>query len=180
MKKRSLVVIFVLAALVGFMRTPKAKTDSDVITVPPEYGCDWTSSLASDVDECFGFDVTVGSIEEYHDLVFRTTDAHEVALDWSNGVLDIQGDPNDYTEAARLFLLHVVPQAAEKIVAADPNALRRLCASGAVCSVMGHCWRDGRPGEGDGVMYADYHPNTMYRTCRICGKCESCSVNDWQ
>ena len=44
---------------------------------------------------------------------------------------------------------------------------------GAVCSVFGHHWRDGRPGKGGGLTFADYHPYTTFRTCTICGKCES-------
>lgn len=44
---------------------------------------------------------------------------------------------------------------------------------GAVCSVFGHHWRDGRPGEGGGITFADYNPYTTFRTCTICGKCES-------
>lgn len=44
---------------------------------------------------------------------------------------------------------------------------------GAVCSVFGHHWCDGRPGEGGAFLFCDFHPNTVFRTCTICGKCES-------
>jgi hypothetical protein len=54
--------------------------------------------------------------------------------------------------------------------------IKRIGSGGEICAVFGHQWRDGRPGEGEGVdyvsWYADYHPNVSYRTCRICGKCE--------
>lgn len=33
-----------------------------------------------------------------------------VTIDWSSGVIDIIGDPNDYTEAARIFFESMVPQ----------------------------------------------------------------------
>ncbi|MFA5692159.1 MAG: hypothetical protein WC907_00970 [Acholeplasmataceae bacterium] len=65
------------------------------------------------------------------------------------------------------------------------EAIRALCESGAVCEVMGHCWRDGRPGEGfsedDGTYfsYTDYHPGVSFQTCRICGKTETRRWTDW-
>ena len=55
----------------------------------------------------------------------------------------------------------------------DTNTIMRLGASGQICTVYGHNWRDGRPGEGPGGYYADYHPNTSYRTCKVCGICQS-------
>jgi len=30
-----------------------------------------------------------------------------------------------------------------------------------------------KAGQGGMHLFADYHPNTSYRTCAICGKCES-------
>lgn len=60
------------------------------------------------------------------------------------------------------------------------NVVRQLASDGSICAVVGHAWRDGRPGEGDGVYFADYHPGTSYRTCRICGGCESQSITDWR
>ena len=64
------------------------------------------------------------------------------------------------------------------------NVVTRLAKEGHICAVYGHQWREGRPGEGEGSayggFYADYHPGTYYRTCRICGKCESRSINDWK
>ncbi len=65
------------------------------------------------------------------------------------------------------------------------EAIRALCESGVVCEVMGHCWRDGRPGEGfsedDGTYfsYTDYHPGVSFQTCRICGKTETRRWTDW-
>jgi len=64
--------------------------------------------------------------------------------------------------------------------------IKTLAESGKICDVIGHQWRGGRPGEGMskdggwGVRYADYHPNTLYRTCIICGKCEAQTINDWE
>ena len=62
--------------------------------------------------------------------------------------------------------------------------VRQLASEGHICAVFGHQWRGGRPGEGEGSscggFYLDYHPNTTYRTCRICEKCESQTINDWE
>lgn len=60
------------------------------------------------------------------------------------------------------------------------NIVKTLAEAGEICKVYGHVWRDGRPGEGDGVNYLDYHPGTSYRTCRICGKVESQTTGDWK
>lgn len=65
------------------------------------------------------------------------------------------------------------------------NVIRRLAGSGEICAVLGHQWREGRPGEGEispnsASWYADYHPGVFYRTCRICGKCQSQSLGDWK
>lgn len=62
----------------------------------------------------------------------------------------------------------------------DTNTLPRLIKSGEVCKITGHAWRDGRPGEGGGFEFADYHPGISYRTCQICGKCESKSEGEWK
>ena len=60
------------------------------------------------------------------------------------------------------------------------NIVKTLAEAGEVCKVYGHSWRDGRPGEGGNVMYLDYHPGIIYRTCRICGKTESQTTGDWE
>lgn len=54
--------------------------------------------------------------------------------------------------------------------------VKELGNTGAVCSVFGHYWRNGRPGEGGGIGFADYHPYITFRTCTICGKCESADI----
>ncbi len=54
-----------------------------------------------------------------------------------------------------------------------------LAKSGAICLVYGHQWRGGRPGEENGVIFADYHPGTAFRTCKICGNCQSKS-EEWE
>jgi hypothetical protein len=59
------------------------------------------------------------------------------------------------------------------------DQVKELAKSGAICKVFGHMWRDGRPGESDIVRFADYRPNTQYRTCRICEKCESMTL-EWK
>lgn len=58
--------------------------------------------------------------------------------------------------------------------------VRELAKRGDICKVFGHNWRDGRPGEGNGMTFADYHPGTVFRTCAICGTCQSQSLNDWK
>ena len=60
------------------------------------------------------------------------------------------------------------------------NVINELAKAGEICKVFGHSWRGGRPGEGPMFFYADYHPGTTYRTCRICGVCESQSLTDWE
>ena len=65
------------------------------------------------------------------------------------------------------------------------EGIRKLAASGEICKALGrHFWRPGRPGEGEGSSYggwyADYHPGTTYRTCRVCGKCESKTEGEWK
>lgn len=59
------------------------------------------------------------------------------------------------------------------------NIVKTLAEAGEVCAVYGHWWSDGRPGEGDGAYFADYHPGVSYRTCRICGKRETQSL-EWK
>ena len=65
------------------------------------------------------------------------------------------------------------------------EGIRKLAASGEICKALGrHFWRPGRPGEGEGSSYggwyADYHPGTTYRTCAVCGICESKSEGNWK
>jgi len=66
------------------------------------------------------------------------------------------------------------------LVGISDDAVKALAKTGRICEVVGHNWRGGRPGEGEtypgsGIFsaYADHHPNTSYRTCKTCGKCES-------
>jgi len=66
------------------------------------------------------------------------------------------------------------------------EGIRKLAADGRICEALGrHFWRPGRPGEGEGSIggnawYADYHPGTTYRTCSVCGKCESKTEGAWK
>lgn len=62
---------------------------------------------------------------------------------------------------------------------ASDGYIKALAESGRICEVLVHQWRGGRPGEGEGI-YADYHPNTCFRTCKICGKCESQHLGKWK
>jgi len=81
---------------------------------------------------------------------------------------------------------NVLPDSVEYMVdhGTLTNVVKQLAKEGHICAVIGHQWRDGRPGEGegsaDGGWYADYHPGVFYRTCRICGKCESQTLEDWK
>lgn len=74
------------------------------------------------------------------------------------------------------------------LVGIATEAVQDLGKSGRICEVYGHQWRDGRPGEtvveGYGhittqLRYADYHPNTNFRTCKICGTCQRQEL-DWK
>jgi len=67
---------------------------------------------------------------------------------------------------AAINIVHV-----EKI---STDTIKRLCESGRVCVMYGHSWDD-RPD-----VSAVYHPNVSYRTCRICGKCETQKTLDWK
>lgn len=116
----------------------------------------------------------------YTSITICVDDSNDVTITWQDGKLDIVGDPNHYTKAARLFLTYAMADAAEQIVAANPEAIRRLADSGRICAVFGHQWRDGRPGEGEDSQYADYHPGVFYRTCRLCEKCETQSLTNWE
>jgi hypothetical protein len=72
-----------------------------------------------------------------------------------------------------LFLADTLP------LAQISRSVKELAAAGHVCAVFGHQWRSGRPGETDGVVFADYHPTTNYRTCGICGRCETQTL-EWK
>jgi len=56
----------------------------------------------------------------------------DVSLDWRDGKLRLIGDPNNYDEAAKIFLTEGMYGAAYDLVAADPNAIRRLVREGLV------------------------------------------------
>lgn len=75
-----------------------------------------------------------------------------------------------------LAKLHIATIQADSCV---EDVVRILAKQGEICKVFGHNWRGGRPGEGDNFIFLDYHPNINYRTCTICGKCESQSL-DWK
>ena len=57
--------------------------------------------------------------------------------------------------------------------------VKALAKQGKICEVLGHKWRGGRPGESGGVTFCDLHPGVTYRTCEICNKCESMSM-EWK
>jgi len=84
-----------------------------------------------------------------------------VSLDWSDGKLRLIGDPNNYDEAAKVFLTEAMYGAAYDLVANDPNAIRRLVESGAICKAMGHKWKFG------GLMSGDWPP-VEYQYCVRC------------
>ena len=55
--------------------------------------------------------------------------------------------------------------------------IRKLAASGEICKVFGHWW----PRFNDNALYVINNcVVTKYRTCRICGKCESKSEGNWK
>lgn len=49
------------------------------------------------------------------------------------------------------------------------NLVNEVCSKGDVCAVKGHQWLQGRAGETDTMIFGDYHPNTSYRHCALCG-----------
>ena len=84
----------------------------------------------------------------------------------------------DYPEGP--YYVHAFTNGEDEVFAKVlDETIKALGESGRICEVYGHVWRGGRPGEGGGHFFLDYHPNTSYRTCRICGKCESMS-KEWK
>ena len=92
------------------------------------------------------------------------------------GKLDIIGDPNLYTEAARVFLTCALWDAAYRIISEDPNAIRRLCESGRVCEVTGHQW--GMDIERMSQLNLK-PPGWEGRKCHLCGKVEQRQLTEW-
>lgn len=119
-------------------------------------------------------------------LVIDLGDGNSVSLNWGSGKLEVIGDPNRYTEAAWKLLMYAVPEAAAEIVAADPNSIRKLCESGAVCKVIGHRWRrwhDPYVFEMlgiDGEASISIDCRWMDRECSICGRVEHRKLTEWQ
>jgi len=69
-------------------------------------------------------------------------------------------------------------------ISIDPNAIRNLVKSGAICEVVGHCWRTDAE---DGIwnLTGDesgrhFDLNTMYRRCALCGKEQSRRTDNWK
>ena len=99
--------------------------------------------------------------------------AHVAEYKWTNGL-------------ARAITATNYPTTAESLIETAKRrdllfaVIARLGEQGEICEVFGHQWRDGRPGEDDGRSYLDFHPGTFYRTCMVCGKCESRSLTDWR
>ncbi len=87
----------------------------------------------------------------------------------------------DFTNAL-CVVTNYTPDTVEYMIeqGALTNVVKRLATEGYICTIFGHQWRAGRPGEGEGSeyggFYLDYHPNTIYRTCRFCGSSESRSI----
>lgn len=61
----------------------------------------------------------------------------------------------------------------------ESKMVKRLAGSGAVCREFGHVWEDGRTGETNGLVFADYHLNTSFRHCRLCGKTQTLTL-EWK
>ena len=106
----------------------------------------------------------------------------------SNGVVTIE-EGVTLDEASQEFwkvLAECYPACfpAYQPLSGQTNVIKKLAADGHICAVLGHNWRDGRPGEGEGSEYggwfADYHPGVFYRTCRICRKCEIRLLSEWR
>jgi len=93
-------------------------------------------------------------------------------------------NPMTATDSSKTAELEKLADKHLKHIMADSCAkevIEQLAKAGEICKVLGHKWRDGRPGEGNGLMYADYHPYTKFRTCEICGESQSCDTRErWQ
>jgi hypothetical protein len=76
---------------------------------------------------------------------------------------------------------HTITNWCDLIPASEQEqAVNDLAKDEVICKVLEHSWRDGRPEEGHGFVLADYHPGITFRTCKICGKCESKTEGDWR
>jgi len=70
--------------------------------------------------------------------------------------------------------LIAVPLEPEEIAAqVSTDTIKYLGTSGRICKIFGHNWRSGAPSDviqGTIVFTnATYHPDTSYRTCKVCG-----------
>jgi len=108
---------------------------------------------------------------------------------------NVWGETNEFATAEVIVGIYTSPvfSAGGDITATNncrrtltDEGIRKLAADGRICEALGrHFWRPGRPGEGEGSIggnawYADYHPGTTYRTCSVCGKCESKTEGAWK
>ncbi len=106
-------------------------------------------------------------IEPSTAITIHIADDREVSLEWSSGVLDLVGDPNDYTEAAKLFFLHAIPHAISEL-------LPQMAADGTICEAIGHKWSWGFNGN------LVYSPGYQSEQCTICQKTRSRHLTEWE
>jgi len=122
-------------------------------------------------------------------LVLLVCIAHSADLD-STGFLIVHGRNIKQIDGTVIMSNQPITDLAQLHIAtiqADScmgEVIRLLAESGEICKIYGHNWRSGRPGEGEikqGVwfLYSDLHPGIEYRTCKICGKCES-KTEEWK
>lgn len=141
--------------------------------------------------------------DRFSSLQFYDGKKEHALIDWSSGKVDVVGDPNGYTDAAKTFLKITCPQAAYEIVAHDPEMIRRLASEGHICKVLGHRWEmipkltttdasfhmeynlpclpEGL-GESGYVLYGvdDPFEGQFERRCSICGKTETRKLTEWK
>lgn len=59
------------------------------------------------------------------------------------------------------------------------ETVRRLCAFGSVCDVMGHQWRREHDDPTD-LVYREHPPGYERQRCALCGKTRSRRLTDWE
>jgi len=160
------------------------------------YGCDGTCRMCdptnpkwkkppakpNEVDQGTLYDLAI--IEPSSSMIIYTDSGKEVVIDYGGAEVTVIGACE---EGAKVFFEQLLKPICDYYMRdslKDPNNvpdgfIRRLAESGRICDVLGHCWRAGRPGEGydeeTGValIFSDHHPYTNYRTCKICGICQT-------
>ncbi len=104
-----------------------AKNADDLVIGPIEYPIPGTLTIVADD----GHDILMSSEGPEYTCISITSPDWSVEINWHDGPIEIVGDPNHYTDAAKLFFENVCPEAAYSIVRQNKLLLKRLIDDGA-------------------------------------------------